>query len=108
MPRSASLYACHWKTYYNFCLLTHRNSNKSDVTPYRSAISVNLVSHQLRKYLLATAVYKPLLMKNKCKMASMLKKISLSGDISITKRSYATNFYQFSLFIKTYLLVALP
>ena len=35
----------------------------------------------------------------------MLKKISLSGDISITKWCFVTNFYQFSLFIKTFLLV---
>ena len=33
--------------------------------------------------MLAISLYKPLLMKNKCKMASTLKKISLSGDISI-------------------------
>ena len=31
-------------------------------------------------------------MKNKCKMASRLKKISLSGDISITKRYFVTKF----------------
>ena len=42
--RYASLYACHWKTCYNFCLLTCRNSNLNDVTPYLSVILVNLVS----------------------------------------------------------------
>ena len=31
-------------------------------------------------------------------MLSMLKKISLSEDISITKWCFVTNFYQFSLF----------
>ena len=34
-------------------------------------------------------------MKNKCKMASMLKKIPLSGDISMTKRCFVTNFINF-------------
>ena len=42
--RYAWVYACHWKTCYNFRLLTRRYSNQNDVTPYRSAISVNLVS----------------------------------------------------------------
>ena len=57
-----SVYACLWKTCYNFCLLNCRNSNENDVTPYRSAISVNLVSVQY-SILLATTVYKPLLIK---------------------------------------------
>ena len=48
--------------------------------------------------MLATSLYKPLLMKNKCKMASVLKNISLFEDFSITKRCFVTNFYQFSLF----------
>ena len=48
--------------------------------------------------MLATTTYKTSLMKNKCKMASMLKKISLSGNISITKRCFVINFY-LSIFI---------
>ena len=43
--------------------------------------------------LLATSLYKPLLMKNKCKMASRMKKISLFGDISITKGYFVTKFF---------------
>ena len=43
--------------------------------------------------LLPTILYKPLLMKNKSKMVSMLKKISLSGDISITKEYYVAKFF---------------
>ena len=46
--------------------------------------------------MLATSLNKPLLMKNNWKMESMLKKTSLSGYISITKRCFVTNFYQFS------------
>ena len=45
----------------------------------------------------ATSLYKPLLMNNKSKMASMVKKISLSGDISITKGYFVTKL--FSVFI---------
>ena len=47
--------------------------------------------------MLPATIYKPLLMKNKCKMVSTLKKVSLSWDISITKRCFATNFL--SIFI---------
>ena len=43
--------------------------------------------------LLATSLYKPLLMKNKCKMASMMKKISLSGDIFIMKGYFLQTFF---------------
>ena len=71
--RYTSVYACHWKTYYNFCLLASSNSNQSDITLHRSAISVR------ESMLLATSLCKPLLMKNKCKMASVLKRIFLSG-----------------------------
>ena len=46
--------------------------------------------------LLATSLYKPLLMKNKSKMASMMKKIFLSGNISITKVYLVTKFFQCS------------
>ena len=34
-------------------------------------------------------------------MVSLLKKISLSGENSITKWCFVTNFYQFLIFIKT-------
>ena len=36
-------------------------------------------------------------------MVSLLKKIYLSGENSITKWCFVTNFYQFLLFIKTFL-----
>ena len=54
--------------------------------------------------MLATTLYKSLFMKNTCKMASMLKKISLSGDISIMKWCFVTNS---SIFILHHDLIAL-
>ena len=44
--RYVLVYAYHWKTCYGFRLLTCTNSNQNGVTPYRWAISVNLVSVQ--------------------------------------------------------------
>ena len=61
-----------------------------------------------RSILLATSLYKPLLMKHKCKMVSMLKKIALSGDIPITKGCFVTKFFQYSLFVIAFLLVVFP
>ena len=55
--------------------------------------------------LLATSFYNHLLMNNRCKMVCMLKKISLFGDISITKGYFVTKFFKCSLFIKAFLLV---
>ena len=55
--------------------------------------------------LLATSLYKPLLIKNKCEMASRMKKISVFGDISVMKGYFVTKFFQCSLFIKAFLLV---
>ena len=43
--------------------------------------------------LLATSLHEPLLMKNKCKMASRMKKMSLFGDSSITKGYSVTSFF---------------
>ena len=59
----AQVYVCHRKTCYNFCLLTHTNSNQNYIIPYRLAISVNLLSVQQKNIQLASSLYKSLLMK---------------------------------------------
>ena len=69
------------------------DSKQNDITPNRSTILVSLVSVLLRRYFYSYSLYKPLFMKNKCKMVSMLKRLSLSGDISIMKGHFVTKFF---------------
>ena len=86
----------------------------ADLYKFKSKMMLFLIDQQFKQavfqfskgsILLVTSLYKPLLMKNKCKIASMIKKVSLSGDISITKGCFVTKFFQCPLLINTFILV---
>ena len=101
----ASVHACHWKSCYNFRLLI---GMKMMLFLIDQRFKQAVFQFSSGSILLATSLYEPLLMKNKCKMASRMKKISLFGDNSITKGYSVTKFFQCSLFIKAFLLVVFP
>ena len=84
------IHACHWKSCHNFrCwFLQIHIKMMLFLIDYRFMQAVFQFSKG--SILLATSLYKSLLMKNKSKM---VKKMSLSGDTSITKGYFVTKFF---------------